>query len=89
METKEKQGDLARERSMVLQLESDLQHRERQENAASPDRGVQGGVPGPALRTTNRHLKADLDSGRRERRLLQGQVHSWQQERGKERRLLA
>ena len=94
-------SQLARERSLVLQLEADLQHREaalrqlqagareRQDSAASLgreslDREVQGVFLDPSLLTENLQLKADLDSSMRERRLLQGRIHSWQQELGKE-----
>ena len=94
-------SQLARERSLVLQLESDLQHREvalrqlqagareRQDSAASLgreslDREVQGVFLDPSLLQENLQLKADLDSSMRERRLLQGRIHSWQQELGKE-----
>ena len=61
-----------------MQLESDLQHRERQDSAASLDREVQGVFLDPSLLTENRQRKADLDSNMRERRLLHGRIHSWQ-----------
>ena len=51
--SEEQQGKLARERSRALQLESDLQQRKRQDNAPSPDRGVQGVVPGPPFGPRN------------------------------------
>ena len=97
----EKQGELARKGSRALQLEPILQHREaalrqqqagareRQDSKASRDRKVQGGFPDPSLLAENLQRKADRDGSRRERRRRQGKTHSWQQELGKERRLLA
>ena len=80
----EQQGKLARERSLVLQLESDLQHREaalrqrqagarkRQDSAASLGRESQEVFLDPSRLPENLQLKADLDSSVGERRLLQG-----------------
>ena len=52
-----------------------------------PGQEVAGSRPGP-LPSENLQPKADPDSSMRERRLLQGRIHSWQQELGKERGVL-
>ena len=51
----------------------------------SRDKEVQGDVLDPSLLEEKLQLKADRDSGKRERRLLQGRIHSWQQELDKKR----
>ena len=86
----EQQGKLARERSLALQLESNrhARTRKRRDSAVSLDRESQGVFLDPSLPTENRPLKADLDSSRREKRLLLGRTHSWQQECGNEWRVL-
>ena len=83
----EQQGKLARERFLVLHLEPDQQHRqagarERQDSATSLDRESQGVSLDPSLLTENQQLKVNLDSSRRERRMLQGWIHGGQQELG-------
>ena len=50
---------------------------------------MQGGFPNPYLLAEHLHRKDDRDGSRMERRRLHGKTHSWQQELGKERRLLA
>ena len=54
----------------------------------SLDRELQGVFLDPSLLTENLKWKANRDSSTRERRLLQGRIHSWQQELGMERGVL-
>ena len=96
-ETKEKQGKLARERSPRRKLEFDLHPREaalrqlpagareRQDSATRLGRELQGVIRTPPCLKKNLQGKANPDSSIRETRLLQGSVHSWQQELDKER----
>ena len=86
------QGKLGRERSLVWPIESNLQPREvalrqlqagareRQDSAPSWDRESQGAFLETPLLTENLQGKAYRDSSTRERRLMQGRIHGWQQE---------
>ena len=92
----EQQGKLATERSLIRQLEINLQLREealRQKRAGAregPESGASGGWEfcgtslGPYLRTDNWQPKADQDLPIQERSRSQGKIHSRQQERFKE-----
>ena len=92
----EQQDKLARERSLIRQLETNLQHREealrRQQAGAreGPESSAGGGCelkgafPGPYLRKDNRQPKAHRDRRIGEGSRSQGKIHSRQQERGKE-----
>ena len=69
-ETKEKQGELARERSLVLQMESDLQHRKavlRQQQAGAMKRkDSAASVGGEELDKEAQEAWKELEAARQE-----------------------
>ena len=79
---KKKQGERARDGSKVLHREAALRQQpagdsKRQDSAASVGKELRGVFRNPPLLTKKLQQKADRGSSRRERRRLQGRIHSW------------
>ena len=83
---RQREPDLRPREAALKQLPAGA--RERQDSDASLDRELQGVFLENPLLTENLQWTADLHSSTREKRLRQGRIHSWQQERGKEREVL-